>query len=74
MNESAREKFQTELLKIAERLVHDVNKIVELENIIIPSNGYVPTPSCEASQRETESALSSHCSKSTESYTLTSFQ
>ncbi len=42
--------------------------------VIIPSNGYVPTPSCEASQRETDGALSSHCSKSIESYTLTSLQ
>ena len=35
--------------------------------VIIPSNGYVPIPSWAASQRETESALSSHCSKFDES-------
>lgn len=42
--------------------------------VIMPSNGYAPIPSCEASQSETESIRSNHCSKSMESYAITFFQ
>src|SRR5690606_1275519 len=42
--------------------------------VIIPSNGYESTPSCDANHLETDKALSNHCSMSIASYTMTSFQ
>ena len=41
--------------------------------VIIPSKGHASTSFQEANLRATAGALSSHCSKSVESYTITSF-